>query len=105
MSRLKTLPSRLKALAPRLGGPQANRQATRQYATNSTIWRRLRAQVLAEEPLCRLCAPKVTAATVVDHIDGDSWNNARSNLQPLCASCHGIKTARDDGGFGNPRQG
>ncbi|WP_309242099.1 HNH endonuclease [Paenibacillus sp. S150] len=27
------------------------------------------------------------------------WNEA--NWQPLCASCHGIKTAKEDGGYGN----
>lgn len=43
-------------------------------------------------------------ATVVDHVDGDAMNNDRSNLQPLCASCHAAKTAREDGGFGNPRR-
>ena len=43
----------------------------------------------------------------VDHIvprsaDGtDEW----SNLQTLCASCHSRKTARCDGGFGNPPRG
>jgi 5-methylcytosine-specific restriction protein A len=46
-----------------------------------------------------------TAATVVDHIiphKGDKrlfWDI--KNWQPLCASCHGIKTAKEDGGFGN----
>lgn len=79
------------------------RQAGRQYATNSTAWRRIRAAVLAAEPLCRECsrADRVTAATVVDHADDDSWNNAPDNLQPLCAPCHGRKTAGEDGGFGN----
>ncbi len=43
------------------------------------------------------------AGNVVDHVDGDSWNNAPANLQTLCPSCHSTKTAKFDCGFGNPR--
>lgn len=73
--------------------------------TNSAAWRRIRAVVLAREPLCRCCAAqgRVRAATEVDHIDGDDANSADSNLQPLCRSCHSAKTARENGGFGRER--
>ncbi|MEW6383526.1 MAG: HNH endonuclease [Pseudomonadota bacterium] len=47
-----------------------------------------------------LCSAKGQAH--VDHIDGDPNNNATTNLQTLCVSCHSRKTAREDGGFGNP---
>jgi len=72
------------------------RQARRALKTNSSEWRRIRAQVLTEEPLCRQCMAedRITAATDVDHIDEDSHNNERSNLQSLCRSCHSRKTAR-----------
>ena len=72
-------------------------QAKRQYKTNSTTWRRIRAWVLAHEPLCRECRRKgrTTEATEVDHIDGDSWNNATENLQGLCRRHHAIKTNRE----------
>ncbi|MDU1660498.1 MAG: HNH endonuclease signature motif containing protein [Stenotrophomonas maltophilia] len=33
-------------------------------------------------------------------MDGDDSNNADSNLQPLCRTCHSTKTARENGGFG-----
>lgn len=87
--------------------PSRDRQASRALPTNSTTWRALRASILAAEPLCRACgeAGQVTAATVVDHHDGDSWNNAPENLVPMCASCHSRKTASQDRGFGNPRRG
>jgi 5-methylcytosine-specific restriction protein A len=45
-------------------------------------------------------------AAVTDHIiphRGDKrlfWD--ANNWQALCLSCHGAKTAREDGGFGNP---
>ncbi len=81
------------------------RQARRALPTNSSLWRRIRAVVLAREPLCRCCAGqgRVRAATEVDHIDGDDGNHADSNLQPLCRPCHSAKTARENGGFGRDR--
>ena len=65
-------------------------------------WEKERKAYLADHPFCDCCG---APATVVDHIKphkGDKrlfWS--RSNWQPLCASCHGRKTARQDGGFGN----
>lgn len=78
------------------------RQTRRALPTNSTAWRRIREVQLSREPLCRECAKagRVRAATDVDHIDGDSGNNADDNLQSLCHSCHSAKTARENGGFG-----
>ena len=60
-------------------------------------WQRLRRQVLAEEPLCRACKPRVTAAVAVDHIvpKAKGGTDDRANLQPLCQACHDAKTARD----------
>lgn len=65
----------------------------------SGAWQRLRASVLAGEPLCRDCAARgiVTEATDVDHVSGDPSDNSSENLQPLCHSCHSRKTARDHG--------
>ena len=69
----------------------------------SAEWRQIRAQVLAEEPLCRMCKARglVVAATDVDHIidsrEDFSDDNRRENLQSLCHECHSIKTARDMG--------
>lgn len=59
-------------------------------------WGRLRAQVLAEEPLCRVCQREWAA--VVDHITPVSAGGAafeRSNLQGLCEPCHNRKTRRE----------
>lgn len=81
----------------------AARQQKRTLSTNSTIWRRLRDQVLREQPLCAECHRnrRITEASVIDHVNGDATDNRRENLQALCASCHSRKTAREDGGFGN----
>jgi len=66
---------------------------------NSHAWRKLRAYILAESPLCEHCMDRgLTApATDVDHISGDPSDNSMANLQSLCHSCHSIKTARDHG--------
>ena len=65
-------------------------------------WRKLRAQILMDEPLCRECrkAGRIVPATDVDHIvaRADGGTDDRSNLQPLCHACHSRKTVRENGG-------
>ena len=64
-------------------------------------YRRLRAQVLIEELVCRMCrrVGRTTAATVVDHIiplkRRPDLLLVRKNLQALCGECHRKKTARE----------
>lgn len=70
-------------------------------------WRKARLAYLQSHPLCVECEKegRVEPATVVDHIKphrGDKklfWD--KNNWQPLCERHHDIKTAREDGGFGN----
>jgi hypothetical protein len=73
--------------------------ARRTIPLNSARWQRLRESVLARQPLCRHCQERgiVEPATDVDHVSGDPSDNRLENLQPLCHSCHSIKTARDHG--------
>lgn len=44
---------------------------------------------------------------VVDHVDGQGPNGPRgfdlSNMQAMTRSCHGRKTAKEDGGYGLPK--
>lgn len=63
---------------------------------NSSEWRKMRARVLAEEPLCRRCKEP---ASDVDHVSGDPSDNRRANLQPLCHACHSHKTGRERAGL------
>lgn len=55
-----------------------------------------RRQVMAEEPLCRLClkAGKSRASAQVDHIRPLAWGGAddRGNKQALCKACHEEKS-------------
>lgn len=85
--------------------------AREQNKSNSKIytyqWRRTSKAFLKEHPLCVHCEKegRLTPATEVDHIiphNGDMklfWD--RSNWQALCKKCHSVKTAAEDGGFGN----
>ncbi|AOH85736.1 hypothetical protein AWL63_19090 [Sphingomonas panacis] len=58
-----------------------------------------RAQVLAEEPLCRACLElgRTTASTRVDHIKplSEGGTDDRSNKQGLCIPCHDAKSAAE----------
>lgn len=67
----------------------------RTLALNGTAWRKLRAAVLRESPLCALC--RTATATEVDHVDDDPTNNDRANLSALCKPCHSRKTNADRG--------
>ena len=65
---------------------------------------------LPENMFCARCstAEQLVVATLVDHVkphQGDQelfWD--RKNWQGLCARCHSIKTASEDGGFGNQKR-
>ena len=60
---------------------------------------RERAEVLAGEPLCRVCKAqgKLTPAEEVDHIVPLAWggSDVRRNKQALCKPCHGAKSAAE----------
>lgn len=66
----------------------------------SPIWRRIRANQLKQEPLCRECNKKglLTPGNEVDHIHPISRGGSMTdpdNLQTLCKSCHSRKTATE----------
>jgi 5-methylcytosine-specific restriction protein A len=64
-------------------------------------WRRVRDDVLRDEPCCRLCAPAVSLAVEVDHVKPLAQGGARLdrlNLQPLCNNCHIAKTSSENAG-------
>lgn len=71
-------------------------------------WRKAREGYLRSHPLCvkHEARGQLVPATVVDHIvphRGDRrlfWDY--DNWQALCKQCHDVKTATEDGGFGNP---
>ena len=80
-----------------------DRQANRRYSTNDPKWRLIRKKQLHRQPLCEECQRSgvLVPANVVDHIDGNAFNNDTTNLQSMCWPCHSRKTAQQDHGFGN----
>src|SRR3546814_11113537 len=67
-------------------------------------WRRFRAQIKRERPLCE--TPGCCKATThIDHIVSIGRGGAKlagTNVTAYCTSCHSRTTAASDGGFGNP---
>lgn len=63
---------------------------------------KIRAHLLATEPLCRECHKqgRTTVATIADHINplAKGGSSEADNYQPLCAPCHDDKTIRESGG-------
>ncbi len=72
-------------------------------------WQKYRIGFLKKNPLCVHCKENdvITTATDVDHkipakpSEPLFWD--KSNHQGLCHSCHSIKTATEDGGFGHKK--
>ncbi len=59
----------------------------------------MRAQVLRDEPLCRICtkAGRIEPTTTADHIvpKSEGGTDDRENYQGLCGPCHAVKTAAE----------
>ena len=72
---------------------QRQQETGRTLALDGKAWRRLRAVILGEQPLCQYCPPgTVTPATEVDHANFDPADNSRENLVSTCKPCHSIRT-------------
>lgn len=74
---------------------QRQQETGRTLALDSPAWRKLRASVLREQPLCACGCHGL--ATDVDHINNDPTDNRRENLQGLAHECHSRKTQQDMG--------
>ena len=77
-------------------GPWRTTTTARRERGLGPDWDWLRARILRDQPLCRLCEARgvLTRATEVDHIvpRAQGGNDERENLQPICHDCHVAKT-------------
>ena len=78
---------------------QRQQETGRTLALDGKAWRRLRAVILGERPLCQHCLDRgvIEPATEVDHVNNDPTDNRPEALQSLCKPCHSRKTQRDMG--------
>lgn len=75
----------------------------RAIPTNDPRWTRgIRPRILKRDLFT--CVDCGGFGDQVDHEDGDDSNNNDENLKTRCISCHSKKTARENGGFGNPKR-
>ena len=75
---------------------QRQLETGRTLALDGKAWRRLRAVILGERPLCQHCLDRgvIEPATDVDHINNDPTNNDLDNLAGMARECHSRKTQR-----------
>lgn len=66
---------------------------------SSPRWKELRARVLKEEPVCRVCGER--ASTEVDHVEPASKRPDlffdRANVRGICEPCHKAKSSSEGG--------
>jgi 5-methylcytosine-specific restriction protein A len=77
--------------------------ARRGYGRRHRRWRKM---VLARDAICKRCnrAPSTDADHILPVSNGGEPYSLE-NGQGLCHSCHGRKTATEDGGFGHDEGG
>lgn len=56
-------------------------------------WDRIRAEILARDPICVLCG--VRPSTHCDHIKPKTDDHRPTQLQGVCATCHALKSSRE----------
>jgi 5-methylcytosine-specific restriction enzyme A len=85
---------RLVPLGQRDRGPDP-RQDRSTRANRGRRWMKLRAQILARDPVCKSC--NRAASQQVDHIKplAQGGDDSYANLQGLCIPCHQAKTASE----------
>lgn len=80
--------------ADRLGVVTMGWESSDRAARLPPDWPRIRARILARDPVCRICRRR--PATEVDHIQrGD--DHRPHNLRGVCSPCHASKSGREGG--------
>lgn len=68
-------------------------------------WAKLRAEILARDPICKVC--HVRPSAFCDHIKAKTDDHRPEGLQGLCGPCHDQKSAREgaEAAKASPRPG
>ena len=93
-------PYAAKTLKPRGWIPPDQRRGSSAQRGYGSAWRRIRACVLAKNPICTKCW--LEPSNTVDHIvtKARGGTDDEANLQALCRECHSRKTALIDDRWG-----
>ncbi|MCM3680248.1 HNH endonuclease [Sphingomonas paucimobilis] len=87
--------------APPVSGWRATSRGSRQSRGYGRAHDIMRAEVLREEPICRICLamkpPRFSESTIADHIvpKAEGGGDERENYQGVCKPCHKVKTAAE----------
>ena len=100
---IQTMPRKMSSHKPNQFQSADSRQAnqSRHARGYDSVWTRYAKLYLKQNPLCRMCeqASRTTLASLVDHIIPlrlrPDLRLDPANLQPLCRSCHAVKTAAE----------
>jgi 5-methylcytosine-specific restriction endonuclease McrA len=68
-------------------------------------WSKIRAQILARDPICKIC--NVRPSRFCDHIKAKADLNGSADLQGVCGPCHDQKSSAEGNAAqrANPRPG
>ncbi|MBB1253184.1 HNH endonuclease [Streptomyces sp. OF3] len=66
-------------------------------------WKRIRARILARDPVCALCG--VRPSTHCDHIHAKTDDHSDTGLQGVCGPCHDAKSSREGNAAPRTRPG
>ncbi len=84
------------------GGPDVTTRLSAAQRGYDANWRKLRKQVLTEEPLCKRCERegRVTESTIVDHVipidQRPDLRLERSNCESMCKAHHDAEKQQED---------